>query len=400
MPNTYKNRVVYNGTTLIDLSGDTVTSADHIVSGYIGHLADGSQVTGTGSGGSSSGQTKTGTVTGDGTTTLQIPCSFKPDLIYVYGDMSGAVSNRGVTSVTIIKDELIDIHSDASSSADSESLIYVSHDVTGYNEDDSSSPHATYSNGTLTIDMVANSASTRFLSGQVYTYELSTVGTGSGGSANVGTKTITANGTYDAGDDSLDGYSEVTVNVPDPADYTSASTALGISKPITSGITALTTYANEITGESDTNLSDAVRSLADGYGQGGEEETGTFTASEDGNPTILFSNSHTKAPAIVILMRVDTASSMPVLCGIFYVFTNVVDLFGVSLQTTQRLFRQGVHAYARTKSNGEAELGAAVLADTSTRVTTTGFTPYFGSANHVCRSGCTYKWIAIWTQGD
>ena len=35
-----------------------------------------------------------------------------------------------------------------------------------------------------------------------------------GGGANLGTKTITANGTYAASDDSLDGYSEVTVNVP------------------------------------------------------------------------------------------------------------------------------------------------------------------------------------------
>ena len=34
-----------------------------------------------------------------------------------------------------------------------------------------------------------------------------------GGGANLGTKTITANGTYAASDDSLDGYSEVTVNV-------------------------------------------------------------------------------------------------------------------------------------------------------------------------------------------
>lgn len=40
--------------------------------------------------------------------------------------------------------------------------------------------------------------------------------TASGGSssATLGTKAITSNGTYDASDDSLDGYSEVTVNVP------------------------------------------------------------------------------------------------------------------------------------------------------------------------------------------
>lgn len=51
------NKVVYSGTTLIDLTGDTVTSSDHIMEGYVGHLADGSQVTGTGSGGSVSAQT-------------------------------------------------------------------------------------------------------------------------------------------------------------------------------------------------------------------------------------------------------------------------------------------------------------------------------------------------------
>ena len=50
MPTVY-NKVTANGQTLIDLSNDTVTSADHIVAGYVGHLADGTQVTGTGSGG-------------------------------------------------------------------------------------------------------------------------------------------------------------------------------------------------------------------------------------------------------------------------------------------------------------------------------------------------------------
>ena len=42
-----------------------------------------------------------------------------------------------------------------------------------------------------------------------------------------------------------------------------------MSTPLTDSINALTTYANEVTGASDTNLSDAVYSLAEGYGQGG-----------------------------------------------------------------------------------------------------------------------------------
>lgn len=52
MSNTIYNKITINNDTLIDLSQDTVTSAAHIVSGYVGHLADGTQVTGTGSGGS------------------------------------------------------------------------------------------------------------------------------------------------------------------------------------------------------------------------------------------------------------------------------------------------------------------------------------------------------------
>ena len=43
-----------------------------------------------------------------------------------------------------------------------------------------------------------------------------TVNVSGGGSATLGTKSITANGTYNASSDSLDGYSSVTVNVPSP----------------------------------------------------------------------------------------------------------------------------------------------------------------------------------------
>lgn len=42
-----------------------------------------------------------------------------------------------------------------------------------------------------------------------------------------------------------------------------------MTQPLTDAITALTRYANETTGQSDTNLSDAVRTLCDGYGGGG-----------------------------------------------------------------------------------------------------------------------------------
>lgn len=45
-----------------------------------------------------------------------------------------------------------------------------------------------------------------------------------------------------------------------------------MSTPLTDSINALTTYANEVTGASDTNLSDAVHTLASGYGGGEWDE--------------------------------------------------------------------------------------------------------------------------------
>ena len=53
------------------------------------------------------------------------------------------------------------------------------------------------------------------------------------------------------------------------ADYDNALTAFGVEDSLADGISALTEYSNEITGQTDENLSDAVRSLADGYNPNG-----------------------------------------------------------------------------------------------------------------------------------
>ena len=87
--------------------------------------------------------------------------------------------------------------------------------------------------------------------------------------------TVTEDGVYA----SLgDGYNPVTVNTGVGAlrqEIASAETASGCS-PLTDGITALTTYANEVTGGADETLSDAVETLASGYGQGANIAQGTF----------------------------------------------------------------------------------------------------------------------------
>lgn len=65
MPNPYVNKVQKStGEVLIDLSTDTVSSAADIVSGKVGHLRDGSVVTGTASGGGGASNLVTGTFKG------------------------------------------------------------------------------------------------------------------------------------------------------------------------------------------------------------------------------------------------------------------------------------------------------------------------------------------------
>lgn len=69
-------------------------------------------------------------------------------------------------------------------------------------------------NNAMTIATSSGSARTV----KVEKIELTGSGSGGGsGSATLTTKTITTNGTYNASDDSADGYSSVTVNVPTPA---------------------------------------------------------------------------------------------------------------------------------------------------------------------------------------
>lgn len=58
------SKIILNGVTQMDLTADTVANASHIMNGYVGHLVDGTQVTGTGQG---SGTLISKTITLNGT---------------------------------------------------------------------------------------------------------------------------------------------------------------------------------------------------------------------------------------------------------------------------------------------------------------------------------------------
>lgn len=82
--------------------------------------------------------------------------------------------------------------------------------------------------------------------------------------------------------------------------------------PLTDAINALTTYANEITGKSDTNLSDAVESLVDGYGGGGGGGITRVTGSVTGSGNYTQSINCDSAPDIVLIYRSDWGNKMAV----------------------------------------------------------------------------------------
>lgn len=171
-----------------------------------------------------------------------------------------------------------------------------------------------------------------------------------------------------------------------------------MSSPLTDKINALTAYANEITGESDTTLSDAVASLASGYGGGGssglEYEAGTYTPSTDELPTISFANSHSKAPDVIVFADVSAAASATGNTLTSFTYVNVSSMFGNPLQYTASASWAAFYAYTRLASNLNGGSGAAAY--TRGNVTASGFEPFAGTTSFLCRSGQTYKWIAVW----
>ena len=85
--NPYVNKVVYDSTTLIDLTGDTVV-ASHVLSGDTLHLADGSSTTGS----MTNNGAISGTINGLVTDTYSVP--------------SGYTSGGTVTLTSSIEDAL------------------------------------------------------------------------------------------------------------------------------------------------------------------------------------------------------------------------------------------------------------------------------------------------------
>ena len=156
-----KNKIVYDGNVLIDLSQDTVSSAADIVAGKIGHLRDGTQVTGTASGGGCTVDVKTVTPSSNATSISFTGLSAEPKMFCVQWEynngsyMSGS-STRYITSVCSDGEHCYGSSVYRSGSSGRE-YYYTTASFS-------------YSNGTLTITSPSSSTLGYFRSG--YTYRL------------------------------------------------------------------------------------------------------------------------------------------------------------------------------------------------------------------------------------
>lgn len=163
MPNI--NKVVFGNQTLIDLSTTTLSQASQLANGVTAYDRAGNVITGTASGG---GSNPYALVTGEydinGGKIVHITGAVDETITADSG--GGDIDAMSATVLLDLSDDTVD----------------AAHLISGYTAHNSMGQQIT--------------------------------GTASPGTAVLGEKTITANGTYNASADSLDGYSSVTVNVP------------------------------------------------------------------------------------------------------------------------------------------------------------------------------------------
>lgn len=190
-----------------------------------------------------------------------------------------------------------------------------------------------------------------------------TLGTssGGGGGASLGTKTITANGTYDAEDDGYDGYSSVDVNVS-------------------------------------------------GGGGGLEYETGTYTPSSNiARPEIPFSNTHSKPPVFFVMTDVTGTANVATNTNFSVVFYDFYQLSqtGIPYSSTSYRYGMATYTYRANSSSSLTNSTSLMLYDSDTEddssqgyprywAKETCFYPSSASTSRYWRAVRTYKWIAVW----
>jgi hypothetical protein len=147
---------------------DTTATASDVASGKKFHLADGSLETGSASGGGGTAvKTATGTFTGNGTRTIDVTCTFEPDIVYVTSN-PGTTASSGTVALIIVRDMMTATRYRNNSTSNSH---YAVTDITDMNTGGSSySWRATYANSKVTLYCWSSGARSLLTNGSTYSY--------------------------------------------------------------------------------------------------------------------------------------------------------------------------------------------------------------------------------------
>ena len=145
---------------------DTTAAAADVASGKYFYTAAGVRTAGTSSGGSSV-KTATGTFTGNGTRTIDVACTFEPDIVYFTSD-PGTTASSGTVAAIIVRDMMTATRYRNNSTTNSH---YAIPDIAGLNTSGSSySWRATYANSKVTLYCYSSNARGLLTNGRTYSY--------------------------------------------------------------------------------------------------------------------------------------------------------------------------------------------------------------------------------------
>ncbi len=152
--------------TFTDVTDTTAAAAD-VASGKYFYTAAGVRTAGTASGGGTSVKTATGTFTGNGTRTIDVTCSFEPDIVYVTSD-PGTTASSGTVAFIIVRGMMTATRYRNNSTTNSH---YAIPGITAMNTAGSSySWRATYASGEVTLYCFSSNARGLLTNGRTYTY--------------------------------------------------------------------------------------------------------------------------------------------------------------------------------------------------------------------------------------
>ena len=153
------------GTAQFDDTTDATASAADIAQGMTAWV-NGSKLVGTASGGSSI-KTATGTFTGNGTRTIDVSCSWEPDLVY-FTSNPGTTASSGTVAAIIVRDMMTATRYRNNSTTNSH---YAIPGIADMNSSGSSySWRATYANSKVTLYCFSSNARTLLTNGRTYSY--------------------------------------------------------------------------------------------------------------------------------------------------------------------------------------------------------------------------------------